>query len=133
MKKINIKKPSSFVLKTKSPKAYKNEERKSREVGKSLESYTNDWLEGRISDKDYKTLKNDLYKRQEKIINTNYMKTYSVLVTEDELKLFSEFLEQREFFDESFYHYGYEGSIDDLHEEWRDKLVDESRKRDCRE
>lgn len=97
MKKINIKKPSSFVLKAKSPKAYKNEERKSHEIRKSLEHYTNDWLEGRISDKDYKALKNDLYKRQEKIINTNYMKTYSVLVTEEELRLFSEFLEQKEF------------------------------------
>ena len=88
------KKHSSFIIKSKTPKAYKNEVKKSQEIGKSLEHYTNDWLDGRISDKDYKALKNDLYKQQERLINSNYMKTYSVTMTEEELKLFSKFLEQ---------------------------------------
>lgn len=93
-KKPVPKKPSSFIIKSKSPRAYRNEVKKSQEIRKNLEHYTNDWLEGRISNKDYKALKNDLYKQQEKLINSNYMKTYSVTMTENELKLFSEFLEK---------------------------------------
>ena len=56
------------------------------------------------------------------------MKLYSVEMTETELRLFSEFLGQKEF-DESFYHYGYKGSIEDFDERTRKKLVDESKDR----
>ena len=96
-KPVISKKPSSFTVKSKSPTSYKNGVKKSREIGKSLEHYTNDWLEGRISGKDYNALKNDLYRQQERLINSNYMKTYSVTMTEEELKLFSEFLGEKFF------------------------------------
>ena len=92
--KTNHKTPSSFFVKTKSPRAYKAEIKKSGEIKKNMEFYTNEWLEGRISTEKYKELKRGFDKQTERLINSNFMRTYSVTMTENEFKLFSEFLEK---------------------------------------
>ncbi len=88
---------SSFTVKTKSPRAYKAEQKKAGEIKGNLEHFTNEWLSGRISTERYKELKGGFNKQTERLVNSNFVKTYSVTMTETELKLFSEFLEQREY------------------------------------
>ena len=90
---------SSFTVKTKSPRAYKAEQKKAGEIKGNLEHFTNEWLSGRISTEKYKELKGGFNKQTEKLVNSNFMKTYSVTMTETELKLFSEFLEERSYAD----------------------------------
>ena len=94
MKKELIKKavkPSSFFVKTRFPSAIKKEQLKSLDIKQNLEHFTNEWLNGKLPDSEYKAIKNKLYKQQDKIINSHFVKTYSILLTESELRLFTEF------------------------------------------
>ena len=97
MKKINIKKPSSFFVKSKSQASIKRDQIRVTDLNSRAERDVDLYLTGKISKKELIRRKELNEAKLEKIIDKSYMKTYSVLVTEEELRLFSEFLEQKEF------------------------------------
>jgi hypothetical protein len=66
----------------------------------AAENLTERWLMGKIPTNYYKEQMRLNQKEMERLSNSNIIKTYSVTMTEEELRLFSEFLEQKEFEEE---------------------------------
>ena len=95
MKKINIKKPSSFFVKSKSQAGIRRDQRKVTDLNSRAERDMDLYMTGKISKEELIRRKELNGAELEKIIDKGYIKTYSVLVTEEELRLFSEFLEKQ--------------------------------------
>ena len=95
VKKINLSKPSHFTVRTKSNASVNKERKTAKEISDSLNHYTTQWLSGDLSSSDYFALKKDLLAKQERLLGSNFVKTFNEIAKDsDSLRLFSKYIQK---------------------------------------